>query len=590
MPDYSYNSTSLAQAVNDFHAARRKANIENVLDFLRGRSSHLLSYDEVRQKFRTTESARRTLEDIPIDQIVGSVNRYTDFSRSFLPQKASDAQRWANVRIGMTAMLGLPPIEAYKVGEVYFILDGHHRVSVAKDAGATSIEGYVQKVHTRVPLTPGDSPDDIIIKSEYDEFLFKTRLDESRPDANLMGTAPGQYRKLFEHIAVHQYFMGQNRGHPVDTPEAVADWYDTVYLPVVQMIRNRNMLRDFPNRTETDLYLWILDHAASLSGMDEIGWEVRPDLAAADLVRRYSPTPQRALPRMGRRIIDWLVPDSLESGPPPGQWRSEHISPHRDDRMFDDILVTVPGTDRGWPAVHAAIEVARREEARLVGLHVVAKGSQRDEASIEGVRSEFLRLCSEAGIAARLIVEAGPAAEMLCRRSSWVDMVVFRMNYPPPSQPLQRLRSGSRLIIRRCQSPALAVPDAPLNLSSALLAYGPGRKADEALYVATYAAGRWQIPLTVLTVETTSPGDETAAERAEHARAYLESHGVHAQYITEKTEEADAATAILLNAEYHNAGLLIMGGYESSPLLESLKSSTVDRVLRSTRRPVLICR
>jgi nucleotide-binding universal stress UspA family protein len=179
---------------------------------------------------------------------------------------------------------------------------------------------------------------------------------------------------------------------------------------------------------------------------------------------------------------------------------------------------------------------------------------------------------------------------MLCRRSSWFDMVVFRMNFPPPSQPLARLRSGSRLIIRRCQSPALAVPDAPLHLGSALLAYGPGRKADEALYVATYVAGRWQIPLTVLTVETSTPTDETAAARAEHARQYLESHGVHAQYVTDKTEDADAGTAVLLNAEYHNADLLIMGGYESAPLLESLKSSTVDRVLRSTRRPVLICR
>jgi len=131
------------------------------------------------------------------------------------------------------------------------------------------------------------------------------------------------------------------------------------------------------------------------------------------------------------------------------------------------------------------------------------------------------------------------------------------------------------------------VPDAPFRLESALLAYGPGPQANEALYLATYLAGRWGTRLTVVTVKKDSSSESLIGE----ARSYLETHGVQATYIEEDGGAAlNPARAVLLNAEAHDADFLIMGGYESNPLLEALFSSTVDRVLRSTRRPVLICR
>src|SRR5512144_801143 len=94
-------SLKLSNAVNDFYIARRKAALESILGRLRGKPADLLSYDQMRQKFRLIESARRQLEQIPLDRIVGSVNRYTDFTRSFLPLQASDVQRWAKVRVGV---------------------------------------------------------------------------------------------------------------------------------------------------------------------------------------------------------------------------------------------------------------------------------------------------------------------------------------------------------------------------------------------------------------------------------------------------------------------------------------------------------
>jgi nucleotide-binding universal stress UspA family protein len=153
-------------------------------------------------------------------------------------------------------------------------------------------------------------------------------------------------------------------------------------------------------------------------------------------------------------------------------------------------------------------------------------------------------------------------------------------------------------MIRRSSALLLAVPDAPFRLERALIAYGPGRNADEALYVATYLAGKWGIQLSVVTVCTRSKssGQDASAEvetpcLIERARQYLESHGIQAEYIEEFVEpHSDAANAVLLNAESQNTHLIIMGGYEATPLREAFTGSTVDHVLRSTRRPVLICR
>jgi nucleotide-binding universal stress UspA family protein len=570
------------QAIEDFRAARRKAEVEKFLSPLLRKSANLLSYDEVRKNLRAIESSRRVLENIPLDQIVGSVNRYTDFSRSFLPRYESDEGRWARVRMGVDSMVGLPPIEAYKVGDVYFVLDGHHRVSVAREMGQETIQGYVAPVYTRVPLSPDDSPEDLILKAEYADFLAKTDLDTLCPNADLTITAPGQYEKLLEHISVHHYFMGEKRGSDVPYTEAVRDWYDRIYQPIARLIRERNLLRDFPGRTEADLYLWIMEYRAELSG-NEIGWEVNPSRAASDLTERYSPALRRRLSRLFQSITNLLVPDPLERGPEPGAWRAERLAPHRGNRIFDDLLVTVWGEAGGWSAVQAAIEVARREEARLTGLHVVTDERQKSSKEVQSIQERFLTLCDNAGISGRLLVETGNTATHIIQRSTWVDLVIFRLYYPPPTQPLERLRSGARLLIQRSHSPILAVPDAPFKLDSALLAYGPGRKANEALYVAAYLAGRWNIPVTVLFSETANGvkarGRDGSPAPFEHVTHYLQSTGVNFRNVHEPGDAArNLARAVLLNAQENNNDLIIMGGYESGPLIETLFGSPVDYV------------
>jgi hypothetical protein len=294
---------SWASANEDFRRARSQAKLEEIMARLTGRSAELLCYADVRQNLTATAPAPRRLQDIPIDAIVGSVGRCTDFTRSFLPLKDSDRARWAKVELAMSDLQGLPPIEVYQIDQVYFVVDGNHRVSIARQFGSAYIQAYVTEVKTKLSLSPNDQPDDLIVRAEYTDFLERTHLDELRPDGDLSVSVPGQYRELEEHIAAHRYLMGvevEKEEREIPYELAVADWYDTVYLPVVQIIREKDILRDFPRRTETDLYVWIAKHRDELA--QQLDEEIRPEAAAEDLVERFSPRRKRVFARAIERI------------------------------------------------------------------------------------------------------------------------------------------------------------------------------------------------------------------------------------------------------------------------------------------------
>ena len=110
---------------------------------------------------------------------MGSVDRYTDFTRSFYPLQDSDKRRWTNIEVRAYDQIGLPPIEVYQIGEAYFVLDGNHRVSVAREMEATHIEAYVTKVQTRLALSPEadrESPAVQFIKAEFNQRCVKAGI------------------------------------------------------------------------------------------------------------------------------------------------------------------------------------------------------------------------------------------------------------------------------------------------------------------------------------------------------------------------------------------------------------------------------
>ena len=193
----------------------------------------------------------------------------------------------------------------------------------------------------------GLSITDLILKSEYIGFLEYTNLDQVRPESNLSVTVPGQYEIIEEHVAVHRYFMGIEQQREIPVSEAAADWYDKVYLPMVNIIRERGLLADFPTRTETDLYLWIAEHRAVLE--EDLKSQIEVTSAANDLAGQYSQRPYRVIARLGNKIVKALVPNILEAGPAPGEWRHSISSTRRLDRLFCGILVPINGLeDCAW--------------------------------------------------------------------------------------------------------------------------------------------------------------------------------------------------------------------------------------------------
>jgi hypothetical protein len=279
---------------DDYERARRRALFRDVLARLSGRPNRLLSFDEVKQSLQLGGPIYRGVQSVPIAQIIGSVERYRDFDREFLPAQARTADRWKSIARAFYDDVDLPPVRLYKVGDAYFVLDGHHRVSVAREQGQEFIDAEVQEAYSRVPVTADLEAKDLKVLHEYRRFLERTRLDEIRPEQRIRFTIAGGYDRLIEHIAVHRTYMELEQHRSVSEEEAVGHWYDTVYRPIVEAIRAHDVLADFPNRTESDLYLWIVEHLYYLRQEER---ETSIDEAAEDYVDQFSERPLRKFAR-----------------------------------------------------------------------------------------------------------------------------------------------------------------------------------------------------------------------------------------------------------------------------------------------------
>ncbi len=274
-----------ARAEDDYGRVRRRAWFRDVVARLSGRQNQLLSYEAVKQSLKLGGPIYRGVQTVPVAQIVGSVDRYRDFDDVFLPKQDTTAPRWKSIARAFYSDVDLPPVRLYKVGDAYFVVDGHHRVSVAREQGVEFIDAEVQEVISRVAVTANLKSEDLIILHEYRRFLERTRLDEIRPGQRVRFTVAGGYQQIIEHIAMHRHFMQIEQQREVSDAEAVADWYDQVYRPTVEVIRAHHVLDEFPGRTESDLYLWIVEH---LYFLRETQQDVSIEKAAEDYAEQYS--------------------------------------------------------------------------------------------------------------------------------------------------------------------------------------------------------------------------------------------------------------------------------------------------------------
>ncbi len=290
----------------DFRNARARSLMRSIWALMSGRDTALMAWDEVRDKLKLRGLIYRGVQTVPLDKIVGSVGRYRDFDNEFMPTQNQSADRWRKVNRAFYEDISLPPVQLYKVGEVYFVLDGNHRVSVAREHGATYIDAEVQEAVTRVNVTEQDiDANNLEMLGEYDDFLQRTKLDKLRPEQNLRFSIGGAYVRVLEHIAVHRYYMGLEQKRDIGEDEAVKDWYDKVYLPIVKAVREDKILDDFPGRTESDLYLWMIDHQHYLREQcDDCG--VDAEEAVTDYTEKFSEKP------VLKRVVD-AVGEFIES-------------------------------------------------------------------------------------------------------------------------------------------------------------------------------------------------------------------------------------------------------------------------------------
>lgn len=249
--------------MSGFDAARLSAVMHDLLALVRQRPRDLLPFEDVRDRLKLRRVVDRGTRDVPLAQIVGTFGRRGEFNRAFLPRSEALRERWEDVRDLAVGARGLPVVELYQVGDAYFVVDGHHRVSVARSLGSPTIEAHVLEFLTPVPLGPDASPEDVLQKEGLADFLSTTGLVPSSPD-EFRVTHPGDYAEMLEHVAVHRYFLGLERSRDVSWEEAVRSWYATFFRPMTETIRASGILADFPERTEADLYLFTARHLHDL--------------------------------------------------------------------------------------------------------------------------------------------------------------------------------------------------------------------------------------------------------------------------------------------------------------------------------------
>lgn len=543
-------------AIQDFQAARQRASVQEILARITGKSTQLLSYEEFAEKLKLRIRTERGRQQIPLDAIVGSVGRYTDFTRTFLPRRTEDRDRWAGVKTAMEEGQGLPPIDVYKVGDVYFVIDGNHRVSIARQEKFKTIEANVTEVQTIIPVTPDIQAEDLIIKSEYAEFLNTTHIMDLRPNVDLSVTVAGQYQKLMEQIVTQECVLERSGKMGLPFDDAVADWYDNVYIPLAEAIRDRGLLHWFPGRTITDLYVWISDNRAALE--KELGWEIHSDAAITDLI----------------------LEKSIKSEP--GSWRRSRTVSRYTDNLFLDILVPLSGVEESWDSLDQAILIAQRENATLHGLHIVDTKEKISSAQSLEVKARFEQTCREHDVVGRLVIEEGDVTRKICERAVLTDLIVVKITNPPAGG-ISVLRSPFRTIIESSSRPLLTVPGKASQFKRALLAYDGTDRAREALFVAAYLAEMWKSELIVFTAVDSS----VKADSLEYVERYLDIHEVQAEYIV---SELGAMDFLKNTVEERQVDLVLMGSYGVSMLRQLFSGSALDYMLRESKVPTFICR
>ena len=207
------------------------------------------NFDQVRKTEKAYETVKRGVSTVPLDKIKGSVGRYTDFDQQFRLKGAGNEERLASLTQAIQEGRPIPPVSLYQIKDSYYVVDGHHRVTAAKNLKQSHIQAKI------LELLPSDETVENRLYLEKIDFRDKVGIPKV-----IDFTEPGQSEYLLEQITMHQNALSEENQQEVSLQEAGSDWYRSIYLPLRTLIKNSGLLRSFPDRTMDDLYLYISTH------------------------------------------------------------------------------------------------------------------------------------------------------------------------------------------------------------------------------------------------------------------------------------------------------------------------------------------
>ena len=239
-----------------FLRARRRAALGAMVARLRGEPDdvrHVLPYEEVVAALGYVSEHAAGQHIVPLDAIVGTGRRGRDFDRSFRPTTGRVRSRWEHIAAAMRRGEAMPPVDLVRIGQIYFVRDGHHRISVARALGRTDIDADVTEVVTRVGAERAITLDALPVKSHERVFFERVPLpDNARAEIQL--TDPWDYGRLAEAVEAWGFRLGQDRGEPISRREVAYLWLENEYRPVIEMLRGADLVG---TTTETEAYMRV---------------------------------------------------------------------------------------------------------------------------------------------------------------------------------------------------------------------------------------------------------------------------------------------------------------------------------------------
>lgn len=283
---------------SSFSKAHRKEVYHRLARVVRGSEPTTLpSFNDLRTRLHLIQQTYGGLQTIEVEKIVGSVDRSHEFDRDFLPRSPQTRERWERLERAFPS-LGFPPISVYQVNDVYFVIDGNHRVALAKAKRAEFIDAEVTEIHTDLEIDKNIDFEKIIYLEQAKRFMQQSGLERARPTARIDFSRPQGFVELLNVVKVHGYDLMMERGEVFPPHEIAADWYDSVYLPAIESIRWEKLRELEPDSTEGDLFLWVLERRANQTPRTgERSIEDTAREAAQDQERRIKVRALRALGR-----------------------------------------------------------------------------------------------------------------------------------------------------------------------------------------------------------------------------------------------------------------------------------------------------